>query len=42
MQDNYKLRAVCELITNNSNIKIVNEKPLVLKYIEKLLDFSSK
>jgi DNA replicative helicase MCM subunit Mcm2 (Cdc46/Mcm family) len=41
MQSNYKLRAVCELITNNSNIKIVNEKPIVLKYIEELSEFSS-
>ena len=41
MQSNYKLRAVYELLVNNSNIKIVNEKPVVLKYIEELLEFSS-
>jgi replicative DNA helicase Mcm len=41
LQSNYKLRAVYDLLTNNSNIKIVNEKPVVLKYIEELLEFSS-
>ncbi len=41
LQSNYKLRAVYDLLTNNSNIKIINEKPVVLKYIEELLEFSS-
>ena len=41
MQNNYKLRAVYDLLTNNSNIKIINEKPVVLKYIEEILEFSS-